>query len=358
MTEPVRPWLAVFGLGGTIAMTQAPDGGVSPALSAADLLAAVPGLGGIEAELRAVDFRRKPGASLSFTDLFELTDAINDALRNGCTGVVVVQGTDTIEEVAYALDLMLSGDAPVVVTGAMRNPTMAGADGPANILAAARVAASRSACGLGCLVVLNDQIHAARWVRKTHTASTAAFASPGQGPLGDVFEGRVRIPIALRHRSPAIRPDPVKHVRTGVATVVLGDDGTLVEAMAEHVDGLVIAALGVGHVPAGAVPALGRLTERIPVVLASRTGAGPVHDRTYGYPGSERDLLARGLISAGYLDPLKARILLHLLLASGADTAQIRKTFAVAGGLSGPDTPLSPGAPTAFPPRSARGCAT
>jgi len=358
MTEPVRPWLAVFGLGGTIAMTQAPDGGVSPALSAADLLAAVPGLGGIEAELRAVDFRRKPGASLSFTDLFELTDAINDALRNGCTGVVVTQGTDTIEEVAYALDLMLSGDAPVVVTGAMRNPTMAGADGPANILAAARVAASRSACGLGCLVVLNDQIHAARWVRKTHTASTAAFASPGQGPLGDVFEGRVRIPIALRHRSPAIRPDPVKHVRTGVATVVLGDDGTLVEAMAEHVDGLVIAALGVGHVPAGAVPALGRLTERIPVVLASRTGAGPVHDRTYGYPGSERDLLARGLISAGYLDPLKARILLHLLLASGADTAQIRKTFAVAGGLSGPDTPLSPGAPTAFPPRSARGCAT
>jgi len=355
MREPGRPWLAVFGLGGTIAMTRAPDGGVSPALSAADLLAAVPGLTGIEAELRTVDFRRKPGASLSFTDLFELVDAINDAFRNGCTGVVVTQGTDTIEEVAYALDLMLSDDAPVVVTGAMRNPTMAGADGPANILAAARVAASRSARRLGCLVVLNDQIHAARWVRKTHTASTGAFASPGHGPLGDVYEGRVRIPVALRHRSPAIRPGPATSVRTGVATVVLGDDGTLVEAMAEHVDGLVIAALGVGHVPAGAVPAVGRLAERIPVVLASRTGAGPVHDSTYSFPGSERDLLARGLISAGYLDPLKARILLHLLIASGADTARIRKTFAVASGLSGPDAPLSAAAPAAFPAHSAIG---
>jgi len=320
MRESVRPWLAVFGLGGTIAMTQAPDGG-------------------IEAELRTVDFRRKPGASLSFTDLLELVDAINDALGSGCTGVIVTQGTDTIEEVAYALDLLLSAEAPVVVTGAMRNPTMAGADGPANILAAAMVAASRDARGMGCLVVLDDQIHAARWVQKTHTASTAAFASPGHGPLGDVVEGRVRIPVSIRHRSPAIRPGPARSVRTGVATVVLGDDGTLIEAMAEHVDGLVIAALGVGHVPAGAVPVLGKLTGRIPVVLASRTGAGPVHDRTYSFAGSERDLLARGLISAGYLDPLKARILLHLLIASGADTTRIRETFAVAGGLSEPDMP-------------------
>ena len=339
MNEPVRSWVTVFGLGGTIAMTHAPDGGVSPALSAADLLSAVPGLSGIEAELRTVDFRRKPGASVSFTDLFELAGAINDALRNGCTGVVITQGTDTIEEVAYALDLMLSGDAPVVVTGAMRNPTMAGADGPANILAAARVAASRRARGLGGLVVFNDQIHAARWVQKTHTASTAAFASPGHGPLGEVFEGRVRVPVSIRHRSPVIRPDPAKDVRTGVATVVLGDDGRLIEAMAEHLDGLVLAAMGVGHVPASAVPAVDRLAQRIPVVLASRTGAGPVHDRTYSFPGSERDLLARGLISAGYLDPLKARILLHLLIAAGADTTRIRETFAAADGLSEPGTP-------------------
>src|SRR5499427_2377744 len=311
-------------------MTQAPGGGVSPALSPPELLAAVPGLDSIAAELRIVDFRRKPGASLSFGDLFELATAINGALDSGCQGVVVIQGTDTIEEVAYVLDLLLDTDAPVVVTGAMRNPTMAGADGPANILAAMRVAISPGARGLGCLVVLADQIHAARWVQKTHTASPAAFASPGHGPLGEVVEGRVSLPVALRHRSPALHPDPARRVRVGVATVVLGDDGSVAEAAGECADGLVIAALGVGHVPAGMAPVLGRLADRIPVVLASRIGAGPVHDRTYGYPGSERDLLSRGLISAGALAPVKARVLLHLLLASGADETWIREAFAVA----------------------------
>ena len=328
--------VAVFGLGGTIAMTRAPDGGVSPALSAADLVAAVPGLSGIEAGLDTVDFRQKPGASLSFGDLYELAAAIGDALAGGCTGVVVTQGTDTIEEVAYFLDLLLPVDAPVVVTGAMRNPTMAGADGPANILAAIRVALSPQARGLGCLVVLNDQVHAARWARKTHTANPAAFASPGHGPLGEVAEGHVHIPVAVRLRPPVLSPDPARKVRVGVATAVVGDDGGLIEGMGAHADGLVVAAFGVGHVPAVVVPALERLAARIPVVLASRIGAGPVHERTYSFPGSERDLLARGLIDAGYLDPLKARILLHLLLASGADTARIRDSFAAAGGPSDP----------------------
>jgi len=332
MCESAGSYVTVFGLGGTIAMTQAPGGGVSPALSAPELLAAVPGLDGIEAELRTVDFRRKPGASLTFGDIFELAAAINRVLDNGAAGVVVTQGTDTIEEVAYALDLLVRADAPVVVTGAMRNPTMAGADGPANILAAIRVAISPGARGLGCLVVLGDQIHAARWVQKTHTASPAAFASPGHGPLGEVAEGRVRLPVVPRHRSPALRPDPARRVRVGLATIVLGDDGSLAEALGDRADGLVVAALGVGHVPADMAPVLGRLADRIPVVLASRIGTGPVHDHTYGYPGSERDLLSRGLISAGCLAPVKARILLHLLIASEADMTRIRATFAMAGG--------------------------
>jgi L-asparaginase len=328
------PRVAVFGLGGTIAMAQAPDGGVSPVLSASDLLAAVPGLSDVQADLRVQDFRNKPGASLDFTDLYELAAAIDEALNGGYAGAVVTQGTDTIEEVAYVLDLLLPTDAPVVVTGAMRNPTMAGADGPANILAAISVAASPHARDLGCLVVLNDQVHAARWVQKAHTGSPAAFVSPDHGPLGHVIEGRVHIPVRIRRRSPALSLAPRRSAHVGLATITLGDDGTLIESLADHVDGLVVAAFGAGHVPAAVAPVLGKLAEHIPVVLASRTGAGPVHRVTYSFPGSERDLLARGLISAGYLHPLKARIMLHLLIASGVSNAGIRRAFAEADDVS------------------------
>ena len=331
---PGKPRVAVFTLGGTIAMQATPGQGVAPALPASDLLAAVPGLDDAGVELRIQDVANKPGASLSFGDLFGLADAISAALDDDFAGVAVIQGTDTIEETAYLLDLLVAAEAPVVVTGAMRNPSLAGPDGPANILAAIRVAASSCARGLGCVVVMNDQIHAARWVAKAHTASPAAFISPGFGPLGHIAEGQVYIPVRLRDRSPVFSPVPRRKVRVGLVMIALGDDDALIDALAEHVEGLVVAAFGAGHVPAGTVTSLAKLAARMPVVLTSRTGAGPVHHHTYGFPGSEMDLLARGLISGGYLAPLKARLLLHLLIATGADRTQIRQTFAAANGAT------------------------
>ena len=162
MGIPGRPCVAVFTLGGTIAMQAASGGAVAPALPASGLLAAVPGLDDAGLELTMRDVANKPGASLSFGDLFGLADAISGALGDGVAGVVVIQGTDTIEETAYLLDLLVASEAPVAVTGAMRNPSLAGPDGPANILAAIRVAASSRARGLGCVVVPDLYIRPAR----------------------------------------------------------------------------------------------------------------------------------------------------------------------------------------------------
>ncbi|MCK2241004.1 MULTISPECIES: asparaginase [unclassified Crossiella] len=331
--------VVVFGLGGTIAMTSNDTGGVVPALSAEQLVAAVPGLADTGIVVDVVDFRRKPGASLTFDDLAELAEAITIRFAEGdLDGAVVTQGTDTIEETGYLLDLLYQGEQPLVVTGAMRNPTLAGADGPANILAAIQAAASPELCGQGCLVVLADEIHAARRVRKTHATSGATFQSPNGGPLGAVLEGKPRLHNRLTDRTTLSTGQRRPGRRVALATISLGDDGTLIDAAADRLDGLVVAAFGVGHVPAELVPLLAKVADRIPVVLASRTGSGSTLRSTYAFPGSEHDLLDHGLIGAGFLDPFKARILLHALLTADADRATIEAAFDAAGGHAHPST--------------------
>jgi len=259
--------IAVFALGGTISM--APGAG----LTGRQLLDAVPGLDHASARIEVREFRQLPSASLTVDDIVELSAAIGERFAAGAAGAVVIQGTDTIEETAFLLDVLHAGPEPVVVTGAMRTPAMAGADGPANIRPA----------------------------------------------------GRFTVPMA----------GPPRPVRIGLVTLVLGDDGELLRAAAGRFDGLVAATFGAGHVPAATVPALAALAGQIPVVFASRTGRGPVLAGVYDFPGSERDLLARGLISAGFLDPVKARILLHVLLAEGAERAGIIAAFRAAGSLGG-----------------------
>ncbi|WP_113698673.1 asparaginase [Nonomuraea lactucae] len=330
--------VAVFALGGTIAtVTDPATGKTVPALSAKELLENVPGLDALGVRLLVHDFRRLPSASLSLADLDALHAEIRAELDSKAVdGVVVVQGTDTIEETAFYLDLLHRGDAPIVVTGAMRGASLAGPDGPANLNAAVIAAAGPWLRGSGCVVILGDDVHAARTVQKSHTVSPAAFTSPGCGPLGLVAEGRVRLYQRLPHRTACPPGDEgaasTSAVRVALHTVTLGDDGTQLDLLDGHCDGLVLAALGVGHVPEWLVPRLRRLAERIPVVLTSRIGNGPVLTRTYSSPGSERDLLASGLIPGGDLNPYKARLLLHRLLTIGChDRARIATAFAAIG---------------------------
>jgi L-asparaginase len=312
--------VVLYTLGGTISVA----GRAGERLAGAEQLGTGAALG-VEVSVR--DLRAVPSAHLSFADVLEVVAAAGEAVAAGARGVVLTQGTDTLEETAFLVDCLWSYDEPFVVTGAMRNAALPGADGPANVVAAVRVAASDGARGRGSLVVLNDEVHAARHVRKSHSTSTATFVSPDLGPIGHVVEGAPRFLARLAPPEPitGLTADRLATTRVALHTTTLDDDVSLLTGLERTHHGLVVAAFGVGHVPAVLVPVLGDLAAAMPVVLTSRTGAGPVLADTYGSVGSERDLLERGLVSGGYLHPYKARVLLRLLLAAGATREEIAR---------------------------------
>lgn len=211
----------------------------------------------------------------------------------------------------------------------MRDPSRPGADGTVNLEAALLVATSGELTRTGSVVVLNDEIHAARWVRKTHTSNVAAFQSPGAGPLGWIIEKEPRFALApIRGPGGAI---PAQHgnERVFLHTAQMDDDPAVIQFVSSHgYAGMVIAGMGGGHVSGEFAEALDVLAKKIPVVFTSRARAGSTLHRTYSSPGAEIDLIHKGLIPAGSLDDLKSRILLTLLIRSDADADDIADAFA------------------------------
>jgi L-asparaginase len=308
-------------------MAPRPDGsGVAPALSADDLVDAVPQLQDI-AEISPRTLTSIPGANVTPHDLFSVADEIVAEIDAGAAGVLIIQGTDTMEETSFVLDLLLGVDAPVVVTGAMRHPSLPGADGPANLVASSRVAVANAARGLGVTVVMNDEIHAAAFVQKRHTSSPAAFASPGFGPLGGVVESRVRVALRPSFRS-TLELDRRDFRPVALVGSVLGDHGRLLSRVAElGYEGLVVEAFGGGHVAVPVAAILKDFAASMPVVLCSRTRAGDVLTQTYAFEGAEIDLLRRGVLHGGWLTGLKARLLLGLLLGDSDDLDTVAARF-------------------------------
>ena len=328
MTVPAK--VAVFALGGTIASSAQPGGAAVVGLSGDELLNTVPGVAAV-ADVDVFTVAMVPSGDLRLHHLFELRDRVARAIRSGTQGVVVTQGTDTLEETAYAFELLTSFDEPVVFTAAMRSSDALSPDGPANLMAAIRVAVCPEARGCGVLVVLDDEIHGATDVQKMHTSSPAAFASPLVGPVGYLTEGRVRVLRKAAGRVTIDVPRDADDARVALVMVGFDDDDALIGAVTGlGYDGLVIAALGGGHVPSWMVPAIERVARQIPTVLASRTASGELLRKSYGYAGSETDLLARGLISAVALSATKARILLRVLLAAGVPRDQVARCFEAA----------------------------
>ena len=318
----MQPKISVIALGGTIAMQKSQaSAGVMPELTAQDLIDAVPQLAHV-ATIDAQTFCVVPSGYLTFAILEDLLQEIDTQIKGGAQGIVITQGTDTIEETSYYLDLLADVNVPLVITGAMRNPSRPGADGPANILGAVQLACSSDAKDAGVLVLLNDEIHCARYVRKSHTSNLATFKSEPLGAVGWIAEDEPRIFLKPKSLAPIARVDSPKTVHVPLIKIGLDDSAVILQSLFDTqgnstVDGLVIEAFGGGHVPDVFVDVLEQHAQNIPVILTSRTGQGESLTKTYGYRGAEIDLLGRGLISAGHLDGCHSRILLSILLRHG-----------------------------------------
>jgi L-asparaginase len=241
-------------------------------------------------------------------------------------GTVITTGTDTMEELAVLCSLLYGGEAPIVLTGANRPDSGPGADGPANLVDAVTLASAPQATGLGAVVVFGGEIHAGMSVRKVDSTGPTAFGSPAAGPLGRIVEGRV-----WRHATP-VRPQPLavrelSH-RVEIVTSALGDDGALMRTAAQDADGVVVVALGAGHLPPSALDQLRRAAERIPVVVTCRPDRSAMLFATYGFVGAERDLRASGAVCAPFLSAAAARIALLCCLGAGLDRDAIATALA------------------------------
>ena len=319
MASPPR--VVVIFTGGTISMLPDPATGAAvPSLDGAGVLARVRGLDEI-ATLEPIDWGVVPASHLRFGQILEVGAKIADAAaRPQVDGVVVVQGTDVLEETAFAWDLLHRAEAPVVVVGAMRNAGDPDYDGPRNLTDAVRVAADPRLRGAGALVVMAGLILPADNVTKTDSIALDTFQALDDGPLGYVEDGRV---VLERDRGPRhVLPNRPSEAGAPVAllTAVVSTDGDLVRAAIDlGAAGIVIEATGSGNTdPDLLTAATEAMAADIPVVLVSRCASGPVGP-WYGFPGGGRSWQEAGAILAGTLSGPKARMALALGIGAGLD---------------------------------------
>ena len=259
-------------------------------------------------------------------EMLGIKDRIEEAVSEGYDGIVVTHGTDTLEETAYYLELTLDINIPVVITGAMRSSNEIGADGLANLRSALVVATSTESADKGVLVVMNDEVHTATYVTKTHTTNVATFQTPTFGPIGLVSKNSVIYFQKL------IREEHYEVNTTGKKVYLLkayaGMDDELINAVLKiGADGLVIEALGAGNLPPKTVKAIkGCIENGIPVVFVSRAFNGVTQD-VYDYEGGGKRFQQDGVIFTTGLSGQKARIKLMILLESGISNERLKELF-------------------------------
>lgn len=319
------PRIRMLAMGGTISSVPTGDTAeVTPSLKAEELIASVPVVGEV-AQVEWGDIITIASFAVRLEDMHAVARETLKAFEEGCDGVVVTHGTDTIEETAYALAMMVPRGKPVVVTGAMRNPTLPGADGPANLAEAFMAAARPEAGALGPVLLLNDEIHAARFATKSHSTRPSTFVSAGSGPIGEVIEERAYFWFAPTYDDYLGMPDDAPSATVPLIKVASEiDDVLLRAAIGQEPPAIVIEGFGGGHVPVTLLDALDdALAAGISVVTAPRVLGGRTLERTYRMPGAETDLIERGVIPAGHLSGHKARLRVMVGLALGREVSSL-----------------------------------
>ena len=314
--------LSVITTGGTISTSTGADGVARPARSGADLTSGL--------DVDVVDLMAVDSSELTTADWDKISAAVRAAIDDGAQGVVVLHGTDTMEESAYLADLLLASDKPVVFTGAQRAADEPDADGPRNIADSIRLAAAPAARGLGAMICFEQEFHAARDVAKTHTSRTDTFMSWEHGKLGEIDAGAICL-----HRRPALRrayaPSAIEPNVT-LIRLAMGMDGGYLNYAADHGSkAIVLEGFGRGNTPPSVTKAVADVIKRgIPVIICSRCPRGRVLP-VYGNGGAT-DLQRSGAIFAGDLSGHKARLLAAVLLGQGLDHDALRAEIEYLGG--------------------------
>jgi L-asparaginase len=324
------PRICLLATGGTIAGAHTEGRGyAAAAMSTEALVAAVPELSQL-ARIEVEQVARIGSQDMDEAVWLKLAARAQMALDDpAIAGVVITHGTDTMEETAYFLNLVLKTAKPVVLVGAMRPATAISADGPMNLYNAVAVAVAPTAANRGVLVVSNDEIHFAREIAKTNTTQVGTFKSPNRGLAGLVNRGRLHFfgPAVRRHTA-ASEFAPITATELPRVEIIYAHAGLrrdLIDAAGRvGAKGIVLAGVGAGNLSTGALAACAEAVQAgVVVVRSSRTGGGVVERNI------EIDDDAHGFIVAEELNPQKARVLLMLGLSRGLDAAALQALFTI-----------------------------
>ncbi|HLK92515.1 MAG TPA: type II asparaginase [Polyangia bacterium] len=325
-----KPAIKILATGGTIAGAQANAqsyGYKSGSFKVEDLIAAVPQLKEI-ADLSGEQVANIGSQDMNDAVWLKLAKRVNEALAaRDCDGVVITHGTDTMEETAFFLDLAVKSEKPVVLVGSMRPATAISADGPGNLYNAVAVAASPASKGRGVMVVLNDEVHAARNVTKTDTTNVATFKSPNRGPVALVHTGKVAWFERMDRRHTTHSEFDVSGLaqlpRVDIIYAHANMSPDLIEAaVKDGARGLVVAGVGDGNMTEQAVATLARAAKSgVVVVRSTRLGEGLV------LRNNEVNDDQQGFVASGEFTAPKARVLLLMGLTKTTDPRQIQRMF-------------------------------